>query len=1371
MDITEAETLEKVEEKVAMAVDGGDSSEDEAEVIPKVVENFYFTDENQEPISFTVLPNDMDGDKKKDGLKKEVFLEGTADGGLQKVYKQAVAWKLNLEEQKPVIYAMIKERTWIQLQKPRKSYEELIWSFLVSAHFLHFARRNPEASEKAYWEHIRKSISTSDEKPAESDLLEHSSMIESMYQRDEKLKNADVLKIFVEMKFKKRKPSDEDGDNNSKAKRAKFLVSDEESDRDLGEDGLDESDEEEEDLFDSVCAICDNGGDLLCCEGPCMRSFHPNKEAGADSSCKSLGLSKAQIREIQNFYCDNCKYKQHQCFICGKLGSSDKSSRPEVFCCVSATCGLFYHPHCVSRMIAPEADAEELEKKIADGQQFTCPVHRCIVCKQTEQKEDEDMQFAICRRCPKAYHRKCLPKSISFEDTDDEPQRAWDDLIPNRILIYCRKHKIDPDLATPRRNHIIYPEVPSADKVVKKNHVISPESGVGKTVGKKKMKSPASTNEKLALESIKEKVSPKPSVKKEKSTSSGTLPKAHSVPEFPKKTMKETDIYSSPKEDKRSILKMKKSTGLKDSKSKDYDSNKNRTAQGLTSKHDQKKPTVVLPTFVENDIKITIMDIIERSTSGISLDDVYAKHQAPSTHTSYGMRNLDKSLTQGKVEGAVQAVRTALKELEEGGNIDDAKVVCSPDILHLMSTWKNKLKVYLAPFLHGMRYTSYGRHFTKIDKLQEVVDRLHWYVQSGDMIVDFCCGANDFSRLMKAKLEQSGKKCFFKNFDIFQPKDDFEFEKRDWMTVGKEELPTGTRLIMGLNPPFGVKAALANKFIDKALEFLPKLVILIVPKETKRLDEKREGYDLVWEDPDLLKGESFYFPGSVGVDDNQLGQWNTVAPPLYLWSRPDWTIVHKEIAIKQGHVKDPTITVEPEVSETKPSQSIEGNLGLGKHAGMDQQRAGFGNETINKSGVRDTERESKSDSLSLVHQLDIPDKKDHEENNCGQRSSETQMKDKDADMFRKKEKSPVGEKERADPIGRERFNKRKLEKKKHDADKSEKTRSESERCDKDRKRERPDKGKFEKERIVSSPPLKKLDSMRDDEKEYNGYMREQGSGHTSAIEGFGRTFDAGPGNVNREYETRGLQIGGNELEQDIGRGFQGILPGGVEEGYVRGYHRMSGGGSEGFGRLHTSASDDYVRGIQLSRSAIIDEEYAPSEVTRGFSRSLPGLEADYSVSTDLQRMQNNGVYNRQAQYSYDSERSSLLQDPRTADWLMGDSQRGRYHIEQASRISDAYVPELHHSFLLGKQHEEPSHLSRGTYPSETYGRSEMSSSVMQRYAPRLDQNMNYTRTVGNSSFGVGQARGSENFPFDQSAFASGPKNLYPHQSSSGWIDD
>ncbi|KAJ8423613.1 hypothetical protein Cgig2_015702 [Carnegiea gigantea] len=39
--------------------------------------------------------------------------------------------------------------------------------------------------------------------------------------------------------------------------------------------------------------------------------------------------------------------------------------------------------------------------------------------------------------------------------------------------------------------------------------------------------------------------------------------------------------------------------------------------------------------------------------------------------------------------------------------------------------------------------------------------------------------------------------------------------------------------IMRSNPPFGVKGALANKFIDHALQFDPRLIILIISPETQ----------------------------------------------------------------------------------------------------------------------------------------------------------------------------------------------------------------------------------------------------------------------------------------------------------------------------------------------------------------------------------------------------------------------------------------------------------------------------------------------------------------------------------------------------------
>ncbi|CAA0822239.1 Protein ENHANCED DOWNY MILDEW 2, partial [Striga hermonthica] len=147
------------------------------------------------------------------------------------------------------------------------------------------------------------------------------------------------------------------------------------------------------------------------CEGRCIRSFHPTIESGAGSSCESLGYSSAQVHAIQIFMCKNCQNQKHQCFVCGRLGNSDKSPGTEVFPCISATCGHFYHPQCVSEPIFPREKnkAQELQKQIQAGEAFTCPAHVCCICRQGEVKNIMDMQFVVCRRCPKAYHRKCLP--------------------------------------------------------------------------------------------------------------------------------------------------------------------------------------------------------------------------------------------------------------------------------------------------------------------------------------------------------------------------------------------------------------------------------------------------------------------------------------------------------------------------------------------------------------------------------------------------------------------------------------------------------------------------------------------------------------------------------------------------------------------------------------------------------------------------------------------------------------------------------------------------------------------------------------------------------------------------------------------------
>ncbi|KAK9268634.1 hypothetical protein L1049_000391 [Liquidambar formosana] len=570
----------------------------------------------------------------------------------------------------------------------------------------------------------------------------------------------------------------------------------------------------------------------------------------------------------------------------------------KVFSCVSATCGRFYHPQCVAKLLHRENEsaAEELQKKISAGESFICPIHKCCICKQGENKKDPELQFAVCRRCPKSYHRKCLPRKIAFEDLEEEDiiQRAWEGLLPNRILIYCLKHEIDEEIGTPIRKHIKFPDVEK-----KKN--IASEMPLGKEKGMLKKRSLAS----------------------EDSPRERTAMKAPKQVEKLSSALKEDPLIKSRATDasRKSSRDNVKSVSVKADKSSTADENKISLGERLynlmskgkqdTDDGDLDRMVAVKPAMkksnssphrLDADSERRLLALMKESKSSITLEKVIEKHKVPSTHAYQSKNVVDKTITQGKVEGAVEAVRTALQKLEAGCSIEDAKAVCEPEVLQHIVRWQSKLKVYLAPFLHGMRYTSFGRHFTKVEKLEAIVEKLHWYVQNGDMIVDFCCGANDFSWLMKRKLEETGKKCSYKNYDVIQPKNDFNFEKRDWMEVRPGELPIGSQLIMGLNPPFGVHAALANKFIDKALEFKPKLLILIVPPETERLDKKKSPYDLVWEDDELLSGKSFYLPGSVDVNDKQMDQWNKTPPPLYLWSRHDWTTKHKALAQKHGHL-------------------------------------------------------------------------------------------------------------------------------------------------------------------------------------------------------------------------------------------------------------------------------------------------------------------------------------------------------------------------------------------------------------------------------------------------------------------------------------
>ncbi|WVZ95367.1 hypothetical protein U9M48_041139 [Paspalum notatum var. saurae] len=238
-------------------------------------------------------------------------------------------------------------------------------------------------------------------------------------------------------------------------------------DDNYSEDDNSDVDTNNDDSTDELCALCDDGGNLLSCIGQCKRSFHPTKKDGRESECKTLGYTPAQLKEIGSYLCNNCKYKQHQCFKCGELEPSAEPNA-KVFKCKNQSCGHFYHPKCVAKLLEPDnSDGDEsceLAQRIMEGMPFTCPVHWCFKCRRMEDRTQRAMQLAACRLCPKSYHRECLPREISFETKGRNiKQRAWE--VSEIVIIYCLDHKIWEATGSAKRDHIKFPQAPSASEI------------------------------------------------------------------------------------------------------------------------------------------------------------------------------------------------------------------------------------------------------------------------------------------------------------------------------------------------------------------------------------------------------------------------------------------------------------------------------------------------------------------------------------------------------------------------------------------------------------------------------------------------------------------------------------------------------------------------------------------------------------------------------------------------------------------------------------------------------------------------------------------------------------------------------------------
>ena len=144
-----------------------------------------------------------------------------------------------------------------------------------------------------------------------------------------------------------------------------------------------------ENLNEDVCSICEDGGNLVCCEGYCSRSFH--------LACAGL------LETPDQFVCNACTSGVEICFSC-----KAKSPMELLVRCAIPGCGKCYHrKRCLDKLIRVPLGAANWQQ--APKGKLVCPLHMCTSCSVVPSQAG---QLVRCVRCPLAYHWRCVPAGV-----------------------------------------------------------------------------------------------------------------------------------------------------------------------------------------------------------------------------------------------------------------------------------------------------------------------------------------------------------------------------------------------------------------------------------------------------------------------------------------------------------------------------------------------------------------------------------------------------------------------------------------------------------------------------------------------------------------------------------------------------------------------------------------------------------------------------------------------------------------------------------------------------------------------------------------------------------------------------------------------
>ncbi|KAK9916851.1 hypothetical protein WJX75_007876 [Coccomyxa subellipsoidea] len=150
------------------------------------------------------------------------------------------------------------------------------------------------------------------------------------------------------------------------------------------------------------CGRCGDGGELLECDGTCLRSFHQH-------CLTSSERPSPDDPPDAKWFCPDCRLGIGSCAICKRTGVVGQ----HILKCKMGSCGYYYHNACLNTI--KDSGCLKIHREdpaVAAGgngeRVFTCPAHFCHACRVS----GDAQRMLRCWRCPTAYHSRCKPEGV-----------------------------------------------------------------------------------------------------------------------------------------------------------------------------------------------------------------------------------------------------------------------------------------------------------------------------------------------------------------------------------------------------------------------------------------------------------------------------------------------------------------------------------------------------------------------------------------------------------------------------------------------------------------------------------------------------------------------------------------------------------------------------------------------------------------------------------------------------------------------------------------------------------------------------------------------------------------------------------------------